>query len=113
MQVMENFCKQIHCGMIDFCRAIGCDFLLRPGASYDEICITIIEIKSKTRGWYEKNTLCHDQKQIEKIVGMNCALYFTKLNHYTKEMLLSEGIQKILWNDEHAVYKGYPGRQAV
>lgn len=47
---MENFCKQIHCGMIDFCRAIGCDFLLRPEASYDEICITIIEIKSKTRG---------------------------------------------------------------
>ena len=42
------------------------------------------------------NALRHDQKQIEKIVGMNCALYFTKLNHYTKEMLLSEGIPFIV-----------------
>lgn len=42
------------------------------------------------------NVLRHDQKQIEKIVGMNCALYFTKLNHYTKEMLLSEGIPFIV-----------------
>ena len=42
------------------------------------------------------NTLRYDQKQIEKIVGMNCALYFTKLNHYTKEMLLSEGIPFIV-----------------
>ena len=42
------------------------------------------------------NVLRHDQKQIEKIAGMNCALYFTKLNHYTKEMLLSEGIPFIV-----------------
>ena len=42
------------------------------------------------------NTLRHDQKQIEKIIGINCALYFTKLNHYTKEMLLSEGIPFIV-----------------
>jgi len=42
------------------------------------------------------NVLRHDQKQIEKIVEMNCALYFTKLNHYTKEMLLSEGIPFIV-----------------
>ena len=36
------------------------------------------------------NALRHDQKQIEKVTGMNCALYFRKLNHYTKEMLLAE-----------------------
>lgn len=42
------------------------------------------------------NMLRYDQKQIEKIVGMNCALYFTKLNHYTKETLLSEGIPFIV-----------------
>ncbi len=38
------------------------------------------------------SALRHDQKQIEKVTGMNCALYFRKLNHYTKEMLLTEGI---------------------
>ncbi len=38
------------------------------------------------------NALRHDQKQIEKVTGMNCALYFRKLNYYTKEMLLTEGI---------------------
>lgn len=38
------------------------------------------------------NVLRHDQKQIEKTTGMNCALYFRKLSYYTKEMLLTEGI---------------------
>lgn len=38
------------------------------------------------------NALRHDQKQIEKVAGMPCALYFSKLNHYTKEMMLTEGI---------------------
>lgn len=38
------------------------------------------------------NALRYDQKQIEKVTGMNCALYFRKLNHYTKEMLMTEGI---------------------
>ena len=35
------------------------------------------------------NALRYDQKQIEKVTGMNCALYFRKLNHYTKEMLMT------------------------
>lgn len=38
------------------------------------------------------SALRHDQKQIEKVTGTPCALYFTKLNHYTKEMMLTEGI---------------------
>lgn len=42
------------------------------------------------------NVLRHDQKQIEKITGTNCALYFRKLSHYTKEMLLTEGIPFIV-----------------
>lgn len=42
------------------------------------------------------NTLRHDQKQIEKVTGMNCAFYFKKLNYYTKEMMLTEGIPFIL-----------------
>ena len=42
------------------------------------------------------NALRHDQKQIEKATGMNCALYFTKINHYTKEMMLTEGIPFIV-----------------
>src|SRR5699024_12573673 len=42
------------------------------------------------------NALRYDQKQIEKVTGMNCAFYFTKLNYYTKEMLLTEGIPFVL-----------------
>lgn len=42
------------------------------------------------------NVLRYDQKQIEKVTGMNCALYFTKLSYYTKEMMLTEGIPFII-----------------
>lgn len=42
------------------------------------------------------NALRYDQKQIEKVTGMNCALYFTKLSYYTKEMMLTEGIPFII-----------------
>ena len=42
------------------------------------------------------NALRYDQKQIEKVTGLNCALYFTKLSHYTKEMMLTEGIPFIV-----------------
>ena len=42
------------------------------------------------------NTLRYDRSQIEKAAGLNCALYFDKLNYYTKETMLNEGIPFIL-----------------
>lgn len=42
------------------------------------------------------NALRYDQKQIEKITGFNCALYFKKLNYYTKEIMMTEGIPFII-----------------
>lgn len=42
------------------------------------------------------NELRHDQKQIEKAAGLNCALYFIKLNTYTKDTMLTEGIPFII-----------------
>lgn len=53
------------------------------------------------------NVLRHDQKQIEKITGMNCTLYFRKLSHYTKEMLLTEGIPFIY--EEKQMYLPFLG----
>lgn len=42
------------------------------------------------------NVLRYDQKQIEKVTGLNCALYFLKLNAYTKETMMMEGIPFII-----------------
>lgn len=42
------------------------------------------------------NVLRYDRSQIEKTAGLNCALYFNKLNYYTKETMLNEGIPFIL-----------------
>ena len=42
------------------------------------------------------NALRYDRSQIEKTAGLNCALYFNKLNYYTKETMLNEGIPFIL-----------------
>ena len=42
------------------------------------------------------NTLRYDRSQIEKVACLNCALYFDKLNYYTKETMLNEGIPFIL-----------------
>lgn len=42
------------------------------------------------------NTLRHDQKQVQKVSGLNCALYFTKLSHYSKEIMINEGIPFII-----------------
>ena len=42
------------------------------------------------------NALRYDRRQIEKTAGLNCALYFNKLNYYTKETMLNEGIPFIL-----------------
>ena len=42
------------------------------------------------------NALRYDRSQIEKAAGLNCALYFNKLNYYTKETMLNEGIPFIL-----------------
>ena len=42
------------------------------------------------------NTLRHDRNQIEKAARLNCALYFTKLNYYTKETMMNEGIPFII-----------------
>lgn len=42
------------------------------------------------------NALRYDRNHIEKTAGLNCALYFNKLNYYTKETMLNEGIPFIL-----------------
>lgn len=42
------------------------------------------------------NTLRYDRNQIEKVSGLNCALYFTKLNQYTKDTMQNEGIPFII-----------------
>lgn len=42
------------------------------------------------------NLLRHDRNQIEKVSGLNCALYFTKLNHYSKDTMMNEGIPFII-----------------
>ena len=42
------------------------------------------------------NALRYDRNQIDKVAGLNCALYFNKLNYYTKEIMLNEGIPFIL-----------------
>lgn len=42
------------------------------------------------------NTLRHDRNEIEKISGLNCALFFTKLNYYSKETMIKEGIPFII-----------------
>lgn len=42
------------------------------------------------------SSLRHDRKQIEKATGLNCALYFTKVNFYSKETMLDEGIPFII-----------------
>lgn len=42
------------------------------------------------------NTLRYDRNQIEKVSGLNCALYFTKLNQYAKDTMMNEGIPFII-----------------
>ena len=40
--------------------------------------------------------LRNDRNQIEKASGLNCAFYFTKLNHYSKNTMMNEGIPFIV-----------------
>lgn len=58
----------------------------------DEIEWIIVQPKTEVR----LNTLRHDRNQIEKTSGLNCALYFTKLNHYAKDTMMNEGIPFII-----------------
>lgn len=51
---------------------------------------------AQPKGNVRLNALRHDRKQIEKAAGLNCALYFTKLNHYSQEIMLNEGIPFII-----------------
>ncbi len=53
------------------------------------------------------NTLRYDRSQIEKTAGLNCALYFHKLNYYTKETMLNEGIPFII--EEKQVFLPFLG----
>lgn len=69
----------------------------------DEIEWMIVQPKVEVR----LNTLRYDRNQIEKVSGLNCALYFTKLNHYTKETMQSEGIPFII--DEKQIYLPFLG----
>ena len=50
----------------------------------------------RPKGEVRLNTLRHDRNQIEKVSGLNCALYFTKLNQYTKDTMQNEGIPFII-----------------
>ena len=52
----------------------------------------IVQPKVKVR----LNTLRYDRSQIEKISGLNCALYFTKLDQYAKDTMMNEGIPFII-----------------
>lgn len=53
-------------------------------------------IIAQPKGDVRLNALRRDRKQIEKTAGLNCAFYFTKLNHYSQEIMLNEGIPFIL-----------------
>lgn len=46
------------------------------------------------------NTLRYDRNRIEKISGLNCVLFFTKLNHYSKEVMMNEGIPFIIMDKQ-------------
>lgn len=69
----------------------------------DEIEWMVVQPKVEVR----LNTLRYDRNQIEKVSGLNCALYFTKLNHYTKETMQSEGIPFII--DGKQIYLPFLG----
>lgn len=69
----------------------------------DAIEWMIIQPKAEVR----LNTLRYDRNQIEKVSGLNCALYFTKLNHYTKDTMQSEGIPFII--DEKQIFLPFLG----
>ena len=58
----------------------------------DDIQWMIVQPKVEVR----LNTLRYDRNQIEKVSGLNCVLYFTKLNHYTKDTMQNEGIPFIV-----------------
>ena len=51
--------------------------------------------------------LRNDRNQIEKASGLNCAFYFTKLNHYSKDTMMNEGIPFIVV--ERQVYLPFLG----
>lgn len=42
------------------------------------------------------NRMRYDRNQIEKVSGLNCALFFTKLNYYSKDTMMNEGIPFII-----------------
>lgn len=42
------------------------------------------------------NRLRRDRNQIEKVSGLNCALFFNKLNHYSRDTMMNEGIPFII-----------------
>ena len=46
------------------------------------------------------NALRHDWLQVQKISGLPCAFYFSKLSYYTKENLVNEGIPFIVENTQ-------------
>lgn len=53
------------------------------------------------------NALRHNRNQLEKAAGLNCAFYFEKLNYYTKETMMNEGIPFII--EEKQVYLPFLG----
>lgn len=69
----------------------------------DGIKWLIVQPKAEVR----LNELRYDRNQIEKVSGRNCALYFTKINHYAKETMMNEGIPFIV--EEKQMYLPFLG----
>lgn len=72
---------------------------LKFKGSYELISVyqdSVEWIIAKPKKEFRLNALRYDRSQIEKVAGLNCALYFNKLNYYTKETMLNEGIPFIL-----------------
>lgn len=42
------------------------------------------------------NRLRYDRNQIEKVSGLNCALFFNNLNYYSRDTMMNEGIPFII-----------------
>ena len=58
----------------------------------DSVEWIIVQPKAELR----LNKLRYDRNKIEKVSGLNCALFFNKLNFYSRETMMNEGIPFII-----------------
>ena len=67
--------------------------------SYDVFTVVLDNIEwliAKPKRDIRLNALRYNRNQLEKAAGLNCVLYFEKLNYYTKEAMMNEGIPFII-----------------